>query len=107
MAQIKVLETGIVYRGAEPVTATSNAFMPTIVQLDDGQLVVAMNLGTSVGCRHMRPYCCRSGDGGRTWTRPEKVFEPDESVHPVQATVRISRTPNGQLIGFLAVGGFI
>ena len=100
MAKISVLETGIVYRGAEPVTPTSNAYMPTVVQLADGQLVVAMNLGTSVGCRHMRPYCCRSTDNGSTWTAPAKVFEPDESAHPVQATVRISKTPAGKLIGF-------
>lgn len=100
MPQIEVINTGIVYRGAQPDTPTGQAYMPTIVRRDDGVLVVVMNLGTAASCRHTRAYCTRSADEGKTWSSPEKLFEPDESAHPVQAGVRISRTGDGGIIGF-------
>lgn len=100
MADVRILGTGVVYRGAEQDTAMSNAYYPTAVQVSNGDLVVAMNIGASVSARSMRGYCCRSSDGGKTWTAPAKIFEPDESEHPVQSTVRINETSEGQIVGF-------
>ena len=100
MAEIRILDSGIVYRGPRPDTPMSNAYWPTVVELGSGELVVAMNIATAMSTPDTRAYCCRSSDGGKTWTAPEKIFEPDESEHPVQVTVRINRTPDEQLVGF-------
>ena len=103
MAEIRILAGGVAYRGVRSGALTSNAYWPTVVERADGELVLAMNLASAISAPDMRPYCCRSGDGGRTWTRPRKVFEPDESRHPVQATLRINQAPDGQLVGLAAL----
>jgi sialidase-1 len=99
MAAIEVLGTGLVFRGSADDDHFRNAHFPSVVELDDGQLVAAMDIGQRMCARDVRSYCCRSSDGGQTWSRPRLMFEPDESEHPVTTTCRISRCGDGQLLG--------
>ncbi|MFM8494055.1 MAG: sialidase family protein [Planctomycetia bacterium] len=102
MPSIDIRETGIVYRNPKPFLHSRQAFFPTAAQLDDGELVVAMDIGQAFESVDVRSYLSRSRDGGRSWSEPRIIFSPDESLHPVSTTVRISRMPGGELLGWAA-----
>ncbi len=99
MGKINIVDTGHVYRNPKPHLWARGASFPTLVQLDDGELLAAMDIGSAFESLDIRSYLCRSKDGGRSWSEPDKIFEPDESEHPVSTTCRIGRVDGGDLLG--------
>ena len=77
MPGIEVLDSGHIDR--------SDSAFPTVVRLDQGDLVCAYSVG---GGAHVSggTHCSRSGDGGRTWSRQGAVLEPTEKPAGPQTT---------------------
>jgi hypothetical protein len=98
---IEVLDTGLIFRGAESHDHLRNAAFPSIVARPGGTLVVTMAIGREQSSADVRCYRCVSTDGGASWSGPRKIFEPDTSDHPVSAGIRMSRAHDGTLIGFV------
>ena len=90
--------TGVVYRNPKPHLRAIHTWHPSVVRLDDGELVAAFDLGQAVEALDYRTYLSRSGDSGETWSEPVRLFE-DTVDRPTTHTVRISRTADGTLIG--------
>lgn len=91
--------TGLVYRNPKPHLRAVHAWHPSLVLMDDGELVSTFDLGEAVESLNYRTYLSRSQDQGNTWSPPARLFEdPDQrrSTH----TVRIGRTADGTLVGF-------
>ena len=101
MPEVKLLESGIVYRGSEDHAHLRNAGWPSIARLADGRLVVTMTIGREKNSFDVRCYVVESADNGLTWSQPRKIFEPDESAHPVSAGIRMSQVHDGTLAGFV------
>jgi len=99
MPSIEVLGTGVVYRNPMPHLCSRHAYFPSLVELPGGQLLCAMDIGCAFEAVDVRSCVCRSGDGGKTWSEPRMIFNPDESGHPVSTTCRISRMPDGAIVG--------
>ena len=91
--------TGLVYRNPKPHLKAVHAWHPSIVQLDDGQLLASFDLGQAVESLDYRTYLSRSYDQGETWSEPVPLFE-DSVQRRSTHTVRISRLADGTLIGF-------
>ena len=60
-------------------------------------MVVAMDIGSAFEALDVRSYTSRSADGGKTWSMPALIFEPDTSHHAVSLTTRVSRATDGML----------
>jgi sialidase-1 len=101
MTGIEVENTGLVFRGSESHPQLVNAAFPSVAETTDGEVVVALNIGRTRNHPGVRCFTCRSTNGGRSWTAPEKIFEPDESRHAVSTGIRMSGTPDGELVGFV------
>lgn len=99
MGSIVNVGTGLVYRNPMPHLRSRHAYFPSLVELPGGELVAAMDIGSAFEAVDMRSYVCRSKDGGQTWSEPALIFAPDESKHLVSTTCRISRMPDGRLLG--------
>ena len=91
--------TGLVYRNPKPHLRAVHAWHPSLVRLDDGELVATFDLGEGVESLNYRTYISRSRDEGQTWSSPVRLFED-----PVQRrsthSVRIARVDDGLLVGF-------
>jgi hypothetical protein len=98
--RIHVIETGFVYRNPKPHLWARQAYFPTVVELRERELLVALDIGSAFEAVDVRSYQCRSMDAGRTWSAPESIFTPDTSQHPVSTTCRIGRVSSGELIGW-------
>lgn len=97
---IEVVDTGIVYRNAMPHLRSRHAYFPTAVQLDGGDIVVGMDIGSAFEALDVRSFVAISSDQGQTWSEPRQLFEPDQTTCPVSSSCRIGRKPDGTLIGW-------
>ena len=102
-AGIDVRDTGLIFRGSDAEPHMRNAYFPSVVQTHRGELVASMDIGAAMSSRDIRSYLRRSDDGGKTWSAPRRIFEPDESSHPVHTPCRMSAAADGRLIGFVAL----
>lgn len=94
---ITVLDTGLVYRNPKPYLRAVNAWHPTIVQLENGDLLAGFDLGQGPESLDYRTWLSRSTDLGRTWTEPVRLFE-DKLDRPTTHTVRLSMMSDGTLV---------
>ncbi|WP_145060542.1 sialidase family protein [Adhaeretor mobilis] len=83
-----------------PHLRSRHAYFPTIVEAENGDLVVAMDIGTAFEAIDVRSYVCRSSDSGKSWTEPMQLFEPNQSSHPVSTSCRMGKLDDGTLLGW-------
>ena len=95
---IKLLATGVVYRNPKPNRRSIHAWHPTLVVLDQHELLCAFDLGDAVESIDYRTYLSWSSDSGQSWSPPVRIF-PDENDRLQRHTVRLSRMCDGALIG--------
>lgn len=100
---MQVVDTGIVYRNPAPHVCSRHAYFPSLVVRPDGELVVAMDIGSAFEAVDVRSHICRSTDGGKTWSDPQKMYEPDTSVHAVSVTTRVGQLGDGSLLGWASL----
>jgi len=94
---INKLETGLVYRNPFPECRSVHAWHPTLAVLEDGQLLVAFDLGQAIASADYRTHASRSSDAGRTWSRPERIFaDVDDRLQ--RQFVRVKRLRDGSLV---------
>lgn len=95
---ISCVETGLVYRNPAPHLRSIHAWHPSLVRMDDGELIASFDLGEAVEALDYRTYLARSSDDGRTWSPPARLLE---DAHPRRTThtIRVSRTADGTLLG--------
>lgn len=91
--------SGLVYRNPKPHLQAIHAWHPSLVLLDDGELVSTFDLGEAVESLDYRTYLSRSRDQGQTWSPPVRLFD-DPVERRSTHTVRIARTADGTLVGF-------
>jgi len=101
MPSITVRETGLVYRNPMPNVWSRQAYFPSVAQLDDGLLVVTMDVGSAMEAFDVRSFAVRSADGGRTWSAPAPLPVPEASTVPHSTTGRTMRAADGSLVSLL------
>jgi len=101
MTKINVVKSAVVYRGSSDHPYLRHAAFPSIAQMSDGKFVVTMTIGHGRDSADIRCYRVISWDEGETWSQPERIFEPDETKHPVSAGIRMSKVTDGTLVGFV------
>ena len=67
MATIECLRTGLVYRNSKPHVHSVHAYFPSVVLLDNGDLLCTLVLGEAFEAPNCHTCVARSTDGGETW----------------------------------------
>ena len=98
---IEVKASGLVYRNPKPYLRAVHAWHPSVVLLDNGELVATFDLGQAVESLDYRTYVSRSADNGATWSVPLPLFQDNVSKRSTHS-VRLGRANDGTL---LASGG--
>ena len=100
---IEILDTGLIYRGDESAPHFRNTYWPSVVELDNGELLAAMDISNFINSRDARSYYSLSKDQGKIWTEPKIIWDGDGWPYPFHTTCRISKTPGGEVVGFMAI----
>lgn len=96
-----VLVTGHVYKNPKPYLRAVHAWHPSIVRLDDGELVAAFDLGQGAESCDYRTWSSRSRDDGQTWTPPTRLLADDPAAtRPSTHLIRLGLTRSGEMTGY-------
>src|SRR5262249_21563293 len=90
--------TGVVYSNPRPHLEAIHAWHPSLVELPNGTLLCAFDLGEAPESLDYRTFVASSDDRGATWSAPRPLVDdpaPGVSTH----TIRISRLADGSLVG--------
>lgn len=98
MPSIQVVDTGLVYRNDKPHLWSRHGYFPTITRVGD-ELICALDIGSAFEAIDVRSYCCRSSDGGKTWSAPALIFDPDKLGGAYSTSCRILNVGNSDLVG--------
>ena len=81
------------YRNPKPYLRSVHAWHPSLVRLDNGELLASFDLGEAVEALNYRTWLSRSTDEGRTWSEPKRLLEDDPNEKRVVThTIRTGRT---------------
>jgi sialidase-1 len=90
--------TGLVYSNPRPYLKAIHAWHPSLVELAEGELLCAFDLGEAAESLDYRTYLATHENGDGEWTPPRRLFH-DSVASPTTHTVRISRMRDGTLVG--------
>ncbi len=102
---IEIRSTGLIYRNPKPHLRARHAWHPTLVVIDQDELIAAFDIGEAIESLDYRTYLSRSHDGGQTWDAPAPMFPDNLLQHPTRRTTHIARPrrmSDGQLVALIA-----
>ena len=102
---MKSLDVNIIYENPIPQLRSRQAAFPNICQLADGTLLSAMLIGEAFESADGASFLCRSTDGGKTWSAPKRMFDPNQFGRPYSGGCKVTALPDGRVIA-LGYGHF-
>ncbi len=89
--------TGIIYRNPIPHVFSKHAYFPSVVEMDNGELLASFTIGESFEAANLNTYLSRSSDGGQTWSEPVAPL-PSQPHLLLSNSARITAFPGGELV---------
>lgn len=65
---MQILDTGIIYRNPKAHVKSIHAYFPSVIKLDNGELLAGFALGEAFESADLHGYLSRSCDNGESWT---------------------------------------
>lgn len=103
MSLFHVEAGGHVLRGGATPSGLRQAYFPSIVETQNGELLVSFDMGSDMEHADVRTYVSRSADGGASWSEPVCIDQPAGLRYPASTLGRISRLADGTVVGLLAI----
>ncbi len=95
---IELVDSVVVYQNPKPYLRSIQARHPSLARFDDGELLIAFDLGQAEESLDYRTYRARSMDGGTSWRLEGALFD-NPPGRPTSYSVRISRAQD-ELLAF-------
>lgn len=100
MAGIDVLNTGLIYRNPKPHVRSVHAYFPSVVAMDDGEMLATIVLAEAFEAADLRTHVCRSGDHGETWQLEGPIY-PGTTERLTSDASRLTYLGGGELVAFM------
>src|SRR5687768_9798517 len=100
MAQIKCESTGLIYRNPKPHVRSVHAYFPSVVAMDNGELLAMVVLGEAFEAANLHTHVARSRDQGETWELEGPIY-PGTTDRLTSDSSRITALPGGEVVAFL------
>lgn len=100
MPAIECLEQGIVYRNPLPHVRSIHTYFPSVVAMDNGELLATLVLGEAFEAVNLHSWLARSTDGGRNWDLEGEIY-PGTADRLTSDACRITAFPGGELVAFM------
>jgi len=98
---VNILKTGLIYRNPKPHVHSVHAYFPSVVMMDNGEMLATFVLGEAFESADLAAHVARSSDGGETWHHEGPIY-PGTKTRVTSDTVRITSLPGGKVVAFMA-----
>ena len=95
---MKVYETNLIYENPLPQLRSRQAFFPFLAELKGGRLAAAFAIGEAFESVDSTSYISYSEDGGKSWSKPRKMFEKADGGVPITDYCKITALDDGRLL---------
>jgi hypothetical protein len=94
------LDSGIVYRNLLPHVMSKHAYFPSVVYLNNGEILTSLVLGEAFEAVNLDTYVVRSNDMGRNWSKPKPVLS-EGAKHLTSNCGRLTVLTDGKLVSMV------
>ncbi len=94
------IRSGLIYRNPRPHVTSKQAYFPSVVLLDNGEMLSSIVIGEAFESVNSDTYILRSTDLGETWSQPLPLLSQDHKFL-CSNTTRISSLPLGEVVAFV------
>ena len=96
----KFLSTGLIYRNPSPHVSSKQAYFPSVVLMDNGEMLASFAIGEAFEAVNLNTYIARSKDMGETWSEPESLLAQQPN-NLLSNCSRITAFPNGNVVAIV------
>ena len=94
---MKVISTNIVYENPLPQLRSRQAFFPWLCERENGEIVASFAIGEAFESVDSASYTAVSRDGGKTWSKPERMFDLHGEEDKLTDYAKVIALPDGRL----------
>lgn len=92
-----VIGSGLIYRNSRPHVLSRQAYFPSVVIMDNGEMLASMAIGEAFEAVNLTTYIVRSKDLGKTWSDPLPLITK-KATKLTSDFARIAALPNGRIV---------
>ena len=96
----KFFGTGLIYRNPDPHVSSKQAYFPSVVLMDNGEMLASFVIAEAFEAVNMNTYISHSKDMGETWSKPEPriIRQPNNLL---SNSSRITSFPDGNVVAII------
>ncbi|MBP1993950.1 sialidase family protein [Paenibacillus eucommiae] len=97
---IERVSEGILYRNPMPHVYSKQAYFPSVIQLDNGELLASFCIGQAFEAEDLHTCLARSKDQGETWNFEGRLY-PGTPDRVTSEAARLSHGKDGEVVAFV------
>ncbi len=98
-AKIKVIHSSFIYDNSLPQLRSIQSAFPFLCALSDGTILAAHQMGEAFESVDGTSVYSKSTDGGKTWSKPVKMFDKSKQAIPTSDCLKVSKVGENTLVG--------
>ena len=99
-SRIQIIDDGYIYKNPIPHVKSVQAFFPSVVTMDNDEMLAVITLAEAFEAVDMRTCLCRSTDWGKTWDFQGRIY-PGTKDRLTSDTSRLTYLGTSDLITFM------
>lgn len=100
MRELLVIGEGILYQNPVPHVYSRQAFFPSVIQLDDGDLLATFCIGQAFEAPDLHTVVARSTDKGESWRIEGRIY-PGTADRLTSDVCRLSHGRDGEIVAYM------
>lgn len=97
---LRNLQTGTVYQNMKPHVYSIHAYFPSVVVMDNGEMLASVVLGQAFESADCHTHITRSKDEGKTWQMEGPIY-PGTADRITSDGCRLTASPGGEVVAFM------
>jgi sialidase-1 len=94
--------TGLIYRNLLPHVSSQHAYFPSVVMMDNGEMLSSVVIGEAFEAVNLDSYILRSKDQGETWSSPIPLL-PAKYKHLCSNVARLTSIKAGEIVAIVVL----
>lgn len=95
---MKIVNSSIIYDNPLPQLCAKHAFFPNVCEISENKIVAVSVIGQAFESVDSSSYVSFSNDNGKTWSKPQKMFDFSKSSRVITDYCKVTKLSDGRLM---------